>query len=337
MSVVFSGTNQGVFTSTGNPQIIQLPSGVDWMWVYNETVSYAGGANTGAQFYWRNGMTAGQGTIYTKTSSTNALQVAQIAAASGFYLVNNTINIPGAALVTTEITSGTPPVVDVSSTAGLYAGMIVRIGNVPGALQLGGIDFTIGSVVSNTSFTLAYMSPIASTGSVTGYFSVVQFDPYYYPVNRTITNISQATQAIVTLSVVHGYTVGQKIRFVVPSVAQSGVYYGMTQLNGTQATIVAVGATDSNGYTNTITVNVNTSSFTAFAFPLTSTASAFTPAQVVPIGEDTAEALSLNTNILGDATINEGYMGMMLMPGTLSPAGVNGNVISWVAGKSFNQ
>jgi hypothetical protein len=333
MSVVFSGTNQGRFTSTGVAVTLQLPSGVDYCWIKNITQSYAAGAGQGVEYYWQLGMTQGLGTIYTKTATTNALAVAQIAANSGFYFVNSTLNIPGPSLSLTGITSGNPPVVLTANTASLSNGSIVRIFSTVGALQLAGLDFTIGALNPGTSFTLAYMQPIASASPGAGTFRVIPYNPYFYPPIRYITNISQATQAIVTLSVTHTYTVGQSIRFIIPTVTAAA--YGMTNLNGVEATIVAIGQADVNGFTNTITVNVDTTQFTAFAFPLT-TAPGFTPAQVVPIGEDTATALNLGANILGDATLNTGYFGLQLVAGAASPAGSNADVIYWVAGKSFS-
>lgn len=333
MSVVFTGTNQGRFTSNGQAAIIQLRSGLDYMWVFNETVAYAGGASTGAQFYWQRGMAQGQGVVYTKTTSTNALAVAQIAANSGFYLVDSSVNIPGPSLALTGITGANPPVVNTSTTSSLNTGDVVRIFSTVGAKQLQGLDFTVGTIVSGTSFTLAYMAAIAAANPGAGTFRRIPYNPLYYPTVRYITKISQAKQAIVTLSVTHGFTVGQVLRFIVPTVTAST--YGMTQLDGVQATIVAVGQADADSETNTITIDVDTTGFTAFAFPLT-TAPGFTPAQVVPMGENTAEALNMNVNILGDATVNQGYIGVQLQAGTSSPAGVSGNVIYWVAGKSFN-
>lgn len=336
MSAVFTGTFSGRFTSTGQSQYIPLRSGVDWMWVKNETVSYAPGADTGAEFYWQLGDALGRGTIYTKTAVTNALQVGQIAANSGFFLIDSSIQTPGALVALTGITNGNPPVVNTGNTAGLVAGDVVRIFSTAGAQQLGGLDFTIGNVVANTSFTLAFMAQIANANPGAGTFRKIPFDPIFYPRRRYISKISQATQAIVTLTVTHGYTVGQKVRFIVPQVGNSTTRFGMTELNGVEATIVAVGQADADGVTNTITIDVDTSSFTAFAFAL-STDPGFTPAQVVPIGENTAEALNQSVNILGDATENQALYGMLLTAGTLSPAGVAGNVITWVAGKSFNQ
>lgn len=331
MSVVFSGTNQGFFTSNGTAQIIQLPSGVDYMWVKNLTVSYASGAGTGVEFYWQRGMAQGLGTIYTKTSSTNALAVAQVAANAGFFLVNNTVNIPGPGLSLSAISTATPPVVSTTNTSSLVNGDIVRIFNTTGAQQLGGLDFTIGSISAGSSFALSYMSPIAA--ATTGTFRRIPYSPYFYPSSRYITHISQSTQAIVTLSVTHNYSVGMTVNFIVPTV--SAAAYGMTQINGLYGTIVAINQADTYGYTNTITVDIDTSGFSAFAFPLT-TDPGFTPAQVIPVGENTATALNNNQNILADATLNTGYFGMQLQAGTGSPAGVTNDLIYWVAGKSFN-
>jgi hypothetical protein len=332
MSVVFSGTLQGVFTSTGNAQIIQLPTGVDWMHVRNLSVSYNAGANTGAEFFWQRGMGQGAGTIYLKTAATNALQVGAIAAQSGFYLIDTTVNIPGPAIATTGITGALPPVVTTGNTVGLNNGDIVRLFAPVGALQLGSMDFTIGGIVANTSFTLPNMPAIAAATPAAGVYRRIPYNPYFYPSSRYITKISQAAQALVTLSVTHSYTVGQVVRFVIPTVTAAA--YGMTEINGIQGTIVAINQTDGTS-TNTITVDIDTTGFTAFTLPLTANPY-HTFAQVVPMGESTVEALNAGSNLLGDATLNTGLFGMQLMAGTLSPAGAIGDVIQWIAGKSAN-
>ena len=286
MSVVFSGTNQGRFTGTGSAVTLILPSGVDYLWVKNQTVSYAAGGGTGAEFYWQLGMTQGRGTIYTKTAVTGALAVAQIAANAGFYLVNSSVNIPGPSLALTGITNGNPPVVNTANTASLNNGDVVRIFSTVGAKQLGGLDFTIDNISAGVSFELEYMARIASANPGAGTFSRIPYNPLFYPPVRYITKITQATQAIVTLSVTHEFTVGQSVRFIIPTVTAAA--FGMTELNGVQATIVAIDQADADGITNTITIDQDTTGFSAFAFPLT-TDPGFTPAQVVPIGENTAK------------------------------------------------
>jgi hypothetical protein len=336
MSVVFNGTTQGRFISTGAATLLNSRQDVDWMYVRNETVSYAAGADTGAEFYWQRGMTQGRGNIYTKTAATNTLQVGQIDALRGFYLIDTSLNVPGAAVALTGITDALPPVVNTGSTAGLAAGDIVRIFNTVGARQLGSIDFTIGNVVANTSFTLAHMAAIVNANPGAGTYRRIPFDPIFYPRNRYISKISSAANAIVTLTVTHGLTVGQKVRFVIPTV--TAIAFGMTALNEVEATIIAVGVTDGTS-TNTITVDVDTTAMTAFAWPLTANYP-FTAAQIVPVGQDTAESLILGVDILADATRNTGQIGMLLQgvqAGLMTgPAGRANDVIYWVAGKSFN-
>lgn len=332
MSVVFSGTTQGRFTSDGQAAQLAFPTGVDYIHVYNLTQANSAGVGQGVQFYWQLGMGQGLGLIYTKTATTNALSISQVAANAGFYLIDTTVNIPGPSLALTGITSANPPVVNTSNTSSLNQDDIVRIFSTVGAKQLGGLDFTVQSIVPGTSFALAYMAQIASANPGAGTFRRIPFNPYFYPENRYITKITQATQAIVTLSVDHAFTVGQSIRLIVPTV--TATTYGMTELDGVEATIIAIDQADNDGVTNTITIDVDTTGFTAFAFPLT-TSPGFTPAQVVPIGENTATALNLGANILGDATINTGFFGIQLQAGAGSPAGVTNDIIYFVAGKSF--
>lgn len=332
MSSVFSGTMQGSFTSTGATKILQIREGVDWIKVRNLTVLGADQTTAVAgEFYWQFGFPQNSQIAYLKSNAANAANLTQYTTAGGFSAVNNTINVPGPSVAITSITNATPPVVATGSTLNLAAGSVVRIYNTVGAQQLGGLDFTIGAVVANTSFTLAYMRGIAA--ATTGSYRIIPYDPYFYPPTRVITKISQATQAIVTLSVTHGYTIGQVIRFVIPTVTPTA--YGMTQLNGVQATIVNVGQADTNGITNTITVDVDTTAFTAFAWPLT-TDPVHTPAQIVPVGENTAQAIASNTNLLSDSEVNLGYIGIALTGGAGFPGGANGDIMYWVAGKSFS-
>lgn len=338
MSVVFSGTFSGLFTGTGNSVFIPLPSGVDWMWVKNQTVDYAAGAGNAAEFYWQFGMTNGQGTKYVKEATIGALVPSQLAAGTGFFLQNNTINVPGSQVAIITISGANPPVVATGSTAGLIAGSsIVRIYRSLGTLQLQAIDFTVGTVVPSTSFTLKYMTAIAA--GTTGNYAIIPFDPYFYPTFRYITKIGtdpiDATKTIVTLSVTHGFTIGQDVRFKIPTVTATA--FGSIQLNNVEGYITATGNADVDGTTNTITVNISPTSFSAFAWPLT-TDPAFTPATVEPVGESTATALNAvpQANILGDSTTNTAQFGMLLQSGVLSPAGSLNDVINWVAGKSFN-
>jgi hypothetical protein len=335
MSVVFSGNFAGSFLSDGTNQFINLPSGYDAIMVRNFTKIAAGSAN-GIEYFWQRGMTNGRGLIY---SNAGGMTVGQIAANAGFWYWTPADQDLGASFAISTVSGATPPLVTTTSgtavtAAGLNTGDVVRLYNMTGARQLGGMDFTITFSAAN-AFELTNMQPIVA--GTTGSFRKVNYNPLFYPRTRYITNISQATQAIVTLSVTHDLTVGQKIRFVVPSIAGSATYYGMTEIDGLAGTIVAVGTADADGYTNTLTVDIDTSAFTAFSFPLTATAAAasYTFAHIVPFGENTAQANTSLVNPFAGARDNTSQIGVLLIAGANSPAGLTGDTIYWQAWKAF--
>jgi hypothetical protein len=361
MSVVFSGTNQGRFTANGKNIFLPLPPGADYVHVLNESIAYGGapGANTGVIFDWYLGDTTGRGTVqFVTNGGFPALNIGQIAVGAGFYFIDTTNNQPGplnnGSTAITAISTATPPRVTVGSTAGMFTGQTVQLYNVTGAPQLNGLQFSI-TVIDATHFDLTNCSPLANAATG-GSFRVIPYqplytvafpgipgqtvsptlieDPYWYPTSRVIGDISQANQAIITLLVTHTYTIGQSISLRVPTV--SATVFGMPTLNDLQdVTIVNINQADVNGYTNTITVDLNTTGIGPWAFP-DNTAPGYTPAQVIPVGANTAQGLASNQNILADATVNQSNRGVLMVAGALSPAGANGNIIQWVAGKSFN-
>jgi len=318
---------QGRFTSTGASVRVPIRSDVDWMAVYNVTQAAASQTTAiGVKYYWQRGFPAGAKWSTLKSNSANAANLEAYATTLGFTLFDTSLQTVGSLNATiTAISGAAIPVVSNSGTNGIAVGDVVRITNAVGGAQLGGIDFTVGyNTLTSGTFSLDYMPQIVA--STTGDWRKINFQPLFYPRRRVITNITTASQAVVTLSVVHQYIVGQSIRMVVPDV------FGMTEMDGILANIVAVDETPTTG--NTITIDVDSSAFTTFAFPLTAI-SPFTPAETVPVGEDTSSALALGADILADATVNRGSIGMMLQGGSSCPAGADNDVIYWVAGKSF--
>jgi hypothetical protein len=323
---------QGRFTTANtSAQIINIRSDIDWIRTMNLTQIAAAGVGNVVS-YWQRGMPTGQGLSYT-----NAGGWAQFAAGAGFTLINTSVSTPTAPITITATTSSPTPLVTTTTTAGLSVGSIVRLSGVVTATQLNGVDFQVSAINSGTTFTIRgpfAAAMVAGTATATAGYQIIPFDPYYYPRRRFIVAITQATSALVTTSVDHGYTVGQEVRFNVDPLN------GMTQINGLMGTILTVPST------STFTVNIDSSAFTAFTFPVTANPGAYTPAQVVPFGEDTAAALVAvpAVNILADATINTAFKGIQLAYGAGGagpaavggPAGVNGDVIYWVAGQSFS-
>ena len=320
---------QGAFTSSGSNVFIGLDSGIDWITVHNLTQGSTNQTTAvGVKYFWQKEMGNGTTWVTYKSNATNAANLEQYIVNGGVTYYDTSIQTPSALNSTiTAISNATPPVVTNTGNNGLVPGSVVRLINVAGGQQLGGFDFTVGfNTLSATTFSLDYMSTIVA--ATTGSWRVIPFNPIFYPVNRFITKITQASQAVVTLSVTHGYQVGQVVRMVVPA------EYGMVEMDGLEATITAINTTATTG--NTITLDINSSSFTPFAFPLTA-AVPFTPAEVVPVGMDTGFALAQSpvVDILSDATENIASMGVILTGGAGFPGGADDDVMVWVAGKSF--
>lgn len=320
---------QGNFISTGAAKTIVLRSSVDWMKVYNFSIAGAAQvAAIGVEYYWQRGLPADSKWAYFKSNAANAANLSQYIATNGFTLIDSTVTAPGPLVNSVTAVSGAAiPVVTDGAAVTVAAGDIVRMINVVDAQQIGGVDFTVGyNTLAANTFSLDYMLMLPAAGT-TGNYRKIYFDPIYYPRRRTITKITRAVQAVITMSVTHGYVVGQKVRLIVPA------QYGMVEMNNLLGTIVAVDLTTTTG--NSITVDIDSTAFTVFAWPL-SAAGSFSRAEVIPVGEDTSYALSVGADILSDSTINTGYIGMKLAGGADCPAGANTNVMYWVAGKSFN-
>lgn len=383
-SASYSAANPNPGSATdqaGNSVIIAIPSGVDWLKVYNYTkagqngltgayFNGTGNASVGTEFYWQRGMAAGTGMVFYKGATTAVIDQDTLVS-GGFTLYDPSGQTAGAQpllsapVATTASTNATRPVVSTGNTAGVTVGTIVRL-NSTAQTDVNGIDFVVGAVVANTSFTLLTSTNALATapGAIggAGFYSIVNANPLFYPRRRIIVNITQANPAQVSTAIPHGMTAGQSIRFEIPS--QSG----MVQLNPTpqnnylSATVVQV-IDDYN-----FTVNIDTTAFTAFTWPTIAQQPSSFPA-FNPIGEDTAAALAstfaqvptiggqqifnTNTGILADSTVNTGFLGMILGSGgngnalttpIIGPAGSvhfsSGNVITatdsmyWVAGKS---
>lgn len=316
---------QGRFTQGGvaTNKLITLRSDVDWMEVYN--VTQAAATNDFAtQFYWQRGMDGsaanGAGIYFNKTGGGNGIEQQVAAAGTGFVLVDSSQQTPGAPVAITASTNVVAPVFS-AATAGLAVGSIVRLtmDAASGVRNLGGLDIEVGAINPGVSFTAAYNfanGPGVGTG---GSYRIIAYDPIFYPNTRQIANVTAANPAVVTTTVSHQYTAGQVIRFNIPSA------YGMVELDGLEATITAVTA-------GTLTLDLDTSTFTAFTFPLNG-AVPFTQASLSPVGE---AARAPYSNLFDDSTFNQSYLGMVLVAGNFGPGGNANDVIYWRAGTSFS-
>jgi hypothetical protein len=312
----------GSFTSDGATKNIALPSGYDSFEMINITdIGSTEAASPAMRAQGTSVMSAGSAYYNLKTSgaATNALELSTTS--GGFTFIADSAGLALGPLVATsgtDINRANPAVVSTGTTTNLVDSVsVVRLINNVGMLQISGMDFTVGTISASTSFQLKYLNNSGfAADSTSGFYRIVNASPRYYPRNRFITAITAASSAVVTLSVTHGFTAGQTVRFVVPSA------FGMTQMDGLLGTITAVSTAN-----NTITVNIDSSAFTAFAFPTSATAATgVTFAQVVPVGE---AASSTYANLLDDATDNVSFTGVSI--GTTVQT--TGKVYQWFARK----
>lgn len=342
----------GSFTSTGAGVKIPLPSSADYFVTTNITqlplAPATGVVFRGEWFGPKFGVgasAANDGVRWKKSNSLNTTNVDtfQTATASnGFtYVTTTPVVEPQAANAITAITNANPAVVSQTNT---YSnGDIIRIYNTTGMLQIGGMDFQISSV-SGAGYTLLGLPATASNGFAAAATAgntrrISQFnavDPEFL----YITNISQATQAVVTTSVdpSNYYVVGMKIHFSVP---QSMGMVEMNQLTGTIVAVNGVGAGGNVGAYN-LTVDINSSAFTAFAFPAsTSSPTATLFATLAPAGAATTfNPVTLVTT--GYDFAHQAFRTGQFVPylflagGAQSPAGAAADVIDWMAYKFEN-
>ncbi len=322
MSTAIHGQLSGTFTSDGAARNISLPCGYSEFRMINITdIGSAAAATPVMRAQGTSSMAAGSAYYNLKTNGAATLALETTTTTGGFTFVSDSGSASlSAAVAITGITNATPPVVSTASTAGLNNLDVVRVYGTTGQLNIAGLDFTIDTIVTNTSFNLAYMVAPGAAATA-GFWRRVPFDARYYPRRRIITSISQATSAVIIMSVTHGYTVGQEVRIIVPSV------FGMVEMNNLLGVITAINTT-----TNSITVNIDSSGFTAFAFPSSATAAlGVTFAQVVPVGEAAINSVSQPFgNLLDDATDNQSFTGITV--GTTVQT--TGKLYQWFAYKN---
>lgn len=335
--MAFTIVSQGTFTqpATAVTQYVPLPSGADYFVTTNLTqMATTQGTGRVVRGEWYGGglFSDNDGLRWKKTNSTSAINIDNFStstASNGFTYVREYPQ-PQAALTGTTITAANPAVASVTNT--YSEGDQVTIYNAVGMQQISGMTFTISSV-SGSGFTLSGLDASAFATPATS-FKVRRVAPYLpvQPQFYYITGITQAAQAVVTVSQAHNYVVGQCIEFSIPASC------GMVELNNfyqpqnKPPKITAV-------TTYTFTINVNTTGYTAFALPastLSPTAQLFPT--VAPQGQNAQfnpiTGVQTGYNFLQVPFHSSLFIPYMILPaGAQSPGGSASDVIVWQAYK----
>lgn len=307
MSTPLALIAQGTFTSTGAARAIELPKQPHYFCVRNRS-TWGTAPTAVVQSEWYFGYGNGQATCLTEGGASALSATAIAAGGAGFTFVNLCDQSPGALVNTpgTAVTNANPAVASDAATPAV--GDIVRVFNTTGMLQIAGLDFTVTAVNAGVTYTLGYLNAAGFAAPATNVTYRVIPAKYYSPYRRWITGITAANPAVITVSVAHNYLVGDKIRIYVPN------QFGMTQINGQLATITGVTA-------STITTDINSAAYTAFAYPTSAVAAAGVSfPHIVPVGEVATKLTSSMDNV--------GYYAMYLDTGVV---GANTNVMDWMA------
>lgn len=334
--MAFTIVTQGTFTqpATAVNQIIPLPSGADYFKTINYTqMSNATSSSCVAGEWFGGGITpTNDGLRWTKAGSNviNIDKFSNSTASNGFTYVT-AFPAPQAALTGTTITQATNAVATVTNT---YSnGDTVVIYNAVGMQQISGMTFTISSV-SSSGFTLLGLNSSGFATAATSFQvrRVNQFTPVE-PSFLYVTAITQAAQAQVTVSQANSVYLGQKLEFTIPG------SFGMVQLNNfNQAQskpVVVTAIVDAYNFL----INVNTTSYTAFAFPTSAsspTAQLF--ATIAPAGQSAMynpiTGVTTGYNFTQIPFRSGVFVPYMYLPaGSTSPGGGNNDVIVWQAYK----
>lgn len=267
----YSRIAKGRFTSTGLPRIIELPFQPDRVELINYTA-----ANTGAvsqlmpRALWDVSM--GQGFAVVEGYNATPSLVFDVVSSNGIstFAAGQALQY-GPQLQIASITKASPAVVTTASAHGFANGdVIVMTGlyqsSTTGMQQIAGIPFTV-TVTGSTTFTIPWNTNqtgyTALTGSPTGAFIKKVLYPYLYaPGVNIISAITTGTTTTIDTTSAHNFVVGQEVAFRIPS------QWGTIQLNslpnnltpGSPVYGYVVAVTDY----NTVVVNINSSSYTAF-------------------------------------------------------------------------
>lgn len=356
--MAFTLLTQGSFQSAGVPVNIELQSSADYFKTFNLTqLGTSQTTAVGVEFEWLSNPTfpVGGAIQLVKADDTHNGNTPSLLASGGF-TYQTSYPAPQAAFVGTAITNASPAVASGFTGLPYYNGDKVVLYNTVGMAQIGGMAFTIFEATpSTTTFTLPGL-PAAGFAAAATAVTARRVAPFQrvIPSFCYVTAVSQAANAQVTISTADTtgtYTssgtsivgsgliyVGQKLVFQIP------YPFGMTQLNtnsepGTQdLAAIVTSVIDAFNFT----INVNTTGYTAFAFPASSTSpTAPLFATVAPAGSSTQYNPTLQTYTGYDiqrspfrSSVSSNTPYMNLQPGVNGPAGQSGDIIVWMAFKA---
>lgn len=340
----FLGTGSYTNAASALPTTVILSDKPDFFMV-RDTTNYGAASNAaGVIEAWTYPNTMANG-AYRGTGMTNAAAASNTfygvtGTANGFTFINSA-NPPTFAALTATAINHTTWVISMTNTGTIQVGDTVRIINPVGMLQASSIVGQVTAVTTNTSITLGYVATavtagVAFTADATAASIIKLYPSKFYPGARQIMYISQATQAKVYFARPNDFTPGELVDFTVPSPFGMKQISFLTGLSSGPARVLVVTNTATE---SSITINLDTTGFTAFVYPASgSFVAGNSPAicepagsGVVPLnGSASVPASPPGTNLL-DAFDNRNQYYMYIGS---SVVGANNAVMQWTAWKA---
>jgi hypothetical protein len=329
----YSKIMEGYFTVPASLRFfLNLPAIPDTIEMWNKTTWGTAPAGATAPQYAIGFAEDPAGTYYDTTavaSSSSAALSGGRGSTGGFSFVSAGTYAYGPSLTITAITQANPAVVT-SAAHGLKTGDSVLITQTTGMLQIAGVVYTV-TVIDVNTFSINVDSSGFAAPATAGFAKRLLYPDLYIPEGTSITGVTTGVTTTIQTALVHSFVPGNEIFFVVSPP------WGMTQLDSLgvltntgipqQAYVISTTA-------QSITVNVNSTGYTAFAYPTSASYATnhVTPAQALSAGDQ-------NTGFSGfppippPITIPGAYVPNtrqgVLFGGTIIP--VAGNVIRWRA------
>jgi hypothetical protein len=286
------------------------------------------------------------------------------------------VNKHGSAIGDFAINKASAAQITTTNPHGLTSGDVVIFSNLAqttttGMQQIAGIPFVV-TVTGTTTFTIPWntnpsnytaFNTSTSTGNV-GSYKQVLYPALYAPGVAFVSAITLAAQTVISLTMPGNFVVGQEVAFRIPQV------WGTTELNSLPNLLIPgspiygyVTAVSASLTTPTITVNINSTAYTAFnsnqlyasypgekfpqviavgdvnsgGWPYTSTSGLY-PSPQVWSGNSNALGPTINGPAIQGAFINNTSQGFLIGTGLAVADGtagimVTGNQIIWHAYK----
>ena len=253
---ILSQIAAGSFVADNTPKLLPFAGQPDIVRLYYQGDSSGDiwvGATGTKEAFWNRNMPNGSAMLTVGVGSNDQKSFITALVGTGVSYYDPEFGQLGVARNITGIAFATG-VVTTAANHGYVTGDVVLITGTTGMLQIAGMYFQV-TVLSPTTFTLNGLNTVPFGANATaGVARKVLYPGIWQPQSCLITNITQAADAVITTSVNHGYVAGQLIYLAVAP------QFGMSEASGKITKIKSVTA-------NTMTVELDTSGFTAFAFP----------------------------------------------------------------------